>query len=458
MKYFYIVGFAFWIACGSQLHQSTGLVAQTPPMGWNSWDCFGVDLTEVELTANCDYMAEFLKSFGWEYIVTDILWYGGPDVKIENFKSENPEQRIDKYGRLIPAENRYPSAKKGSFKAVANYVHKKGLKFGIHIMRGIPWQAVQQNTPILGSSYRARDIVAFQDTCVWYDGMYGVDMSKPGAQEYYNSLADLYAEWGVDYVKADDMSHPYHKAEIAALSTALRNCGRSIVLSLSPGPAPREEAEHLLQNANLWRISGDFWDDWQFLYQQFDLCVLWQGVATAGHWPDADMLPLGKLRKRGPDDYVAKHMGLSPAEITDEYSRFSDTEKQTLLTLWCISRSPLMLGGNLPETDSVTFALITNAQVLAVNQASKNNRELYREDPVIVWTADVPHSRDKYIAFFNLDDEAVESVNVKWSELGLTQSCRVRDLWAKKELGEFSDEFAAEVLPHGSGLFRLILH
>ena len=181
----------------------------------------------------------------------------------------------------------------------------------------------------------------------------------------------------MDYIKADDMSYPYHDRDIEGLRTAIVNCGCPIVLSLSPGATPVEKIDHLKQNANLWRISPDFWDDWRFLYRQFDLSKKWQGLYVPGHWPDADMLPLGKLRKTSPDDYVCDSMGLTKEECTDEYSRFTDIEKKTLVSFWAIQRSPLMFGGHLPETDNFTLTLITNAEVLAVNQHSENNLRLY---------------------------------------------------------------------------------
>jgi len=433
-------------------------VAQTPPMGWNSWDCFGVDVNESEIKAVADYMAEKLKPFGWKYVVTDILWYGGPDVTIQNFKAENPEQRIDEYGRLIPAVNRYPSAVDGSFKPVADYIHSKGLKFGIHIMRGIPWQAVEQNTQILDTEYHARDIVAYEDTCVWYDGMYGINMDHPGAKVYYYSLIKLYAEWGVDYIKADDICRPYHAKDIEALHTAIKIVGRPIVLSLSPGAAPLEQAEHLWQYANMWRISPDFWDDWPFLYRQFELCALWQDYITPGHWPDADMLPMGKLRKRGSDDYVLEHMNLTMEEVTDEYSRFTDEEKKTMMTLWCIARSPLMLGGNLPENDEVTFSLITNDEALAVNQNSTDNHQLFRQDDKVAWIAGVPGSKDKYLALFNISDINDVQVTVTLQELGVAAPYSVRNLWDKIPEGQFDQEFSAVLPAHGSGLYRIITH
>jgi len=214
--------------------------------------------------------------------------------------------------------------------------------------------------------------------------MYGVDTTRPGAQEYYDSLVALYAEWGVDYVKADDMSRPYHEGEITALSEAIRKSPRPMVLSLSPGATPIEKAEHVKAHANLWRISPDFWDLWRLLDRQFELCRQWSPHAGPGHWPDADMLPLGKLRI-SPDDYVAEQMGLTTKEITSEYSRFTGPEKVTLMTLWSIFRSPLMMGGHLPENDDLTLRLLTNAEVLAVNQASTRNREVLAEGKAVAW-------------------------------------------------------------------------
>ncbi|MDZ7372060.1 MAG: glycoside hydrolase family 27 protein [candidate division KSB1 bacterium] len=432
------------------------ILAQRPPMGWNSWDCFGSDVTEEQVKANVDFMAEHLKPYGWEYIVIDLGWYLSPERTIHTFKNDNPPQLIDEYGRLIPDPRKFPSAKDGKgFKPLADYIHAKGLKFGIHVMRGIPRQAVERNTPILGTDFRAKEIIAPNDTCIWYDGLIGINMNHPGGQAYYNSIARLYAEWGVDYIKADDMSSPYHAAEIEGLSNALKTCGRPIVLSLSPGPAPRDRLEHLRRHAQLWRISGDFWDDWKFLYRQFELCKLWEGAAIPGGWPDADMLPLGKLRKTGPDDYVAHHMGKTAEEITNEYSRFSDVEKQTLMTLWCIFRSPLMFGGHLPETDDFSLKLITNAEALAVNQASRNNRQIYRRDPLIAWAAEAENSDARYVALFNIDDHEPRAISIGWDALGLSGECTVRDLWTQKDLGSFHSLFSVELPPHGSGLYRI---
>ena len=267
-------------------------LAPTPPMGWNSWDCFGVTVNEDQVKANAIYMAEKLKSFGWEYIVVDLGWYLPPEINTATFKMMHPPQSIDEYGRLIPDMVKFPSASGGQgFKPLADYIHSLGLKFGIHIMRGIPWQAVVSKSPVYGTSLKADQVCNPDDSCSWYNGMKGVDMSKPGSQEYYNSILSLYAGWGVDFIKADDMSSPYHAGEIEGLSKAISHSGRPVILSLSPGAAPLERADHLNKFANMWRISGDFWDYWPLLKKQFDLCRQWQYNIRPNHWPDADMLP-----------------------------------------------------------------------------------------------------------------------------------------------------------------------
>ena len=227
---------------------------------------------------------------------------------------------MDDYGRLVPAPNRFPSAAHGQgFKPLADYVHSKGLKFGIHIMRGIPRAAVKKNLPILGTSAHAKDVADTGNACNWSTAMYGVDVSKPAGQAYYDSIVALYAKWGVDYIKADDMSwadkparENYHGPEIAALHRAIVKSGRPIVLSLSPGPAPVAQAAHLEENANLWRISGDFWDDWKSLEET--VCPLPR--LGAAHWPEslagrgyAASRAAAHSRVQGPGAAVAFHSG-----------------------------------------------------------------------------------------------------------------------------------------------------
>jgi alpha-galactosidase len=417
-------------------------LAPTPPMGWNSWDSFGPTVKESEVRANTDVMANKLASFGWQYIVVDIEWYQ-PMAKSHGYIARG-QVTMDSYGRFVPSPNRFPSATgDAGFKPLADYVHSKGLKFGIHIMRGIPREAVDKNLPILGTKFHAADVADKVNVCRWagMEDTYGVDMSKPGAQAYYDSIAQLYASWGVDYVKADDMSRPYRGAEIHALSVALKKTGRPIVLSLSPGPAPVAQYEDLKANAQLWRISDDFWDRWIDIKNQFDLVKAWQGKVHSGGWPDADMLPLG-------------HIGLRAERGDDRPSRLTHDEQYTLMSLWSIFRSPLMFGGDLASSDAFTFDLLTNPEVLAVNQHSDNGRESYRSGTTIAWTADAPTSKTNYVAVFNLGD-SVAKVDIPWSAVGVSgTSAAVRDLWQHTDAKGVA-RINLSLRPHASVLYKV---
>ena len=365
--------------------------AATPPMGWNSWDCYGPTVTEAEVRANADYMAANLKSSGWEYVVVDIRWYVGNDTA-HGYNEKNPEWNLDAYGRFVPAPNRFPSAAGGKgFRPLADYLHGKGLKFGIHIMRGVPVVAVERKLPILGTKLTAADIYSKEGQARWLHDMYTVK-AGPGAQEYYDSLFKLYASWGLDFVKVDDLSEPYHKPEVEMIRKAIDKSGRKIVLSTSPGETPIVEARHVAANANMWRTVGDFWDSWEQLKEHFEVCNRWAPHIAPGAWPDADMLPLGRL-------------GIRAERGNDRMTRFTRDEQTTLMTLWSIFRSPLMFGGDLPSNDAFTLGLLTNQNVLAVHQRSTHNRQLFRRGDLVGWTADDPATGDKFLALFNAQDQ-----------------------------------------------------
>jgi hypothetical protein len=447
--------------------------AKTPPMGWNSWDCYGAGVWESNVIANADYMARQLKPHGWDIITIDIQWYE-PLAHTTQYR-RGAMLEMDANGRLLPATNRFPrAAATRSFKPIADYLHAKGLRFGLHLMRGIPRQAVDRdNSPILGMPCKAADIAKKGSTCPWNTDMYGVDMTKPGAQEYYDSVFALLASWDLDYVKADDLSAPYHKDEIEAIRKAIDRSGRTIVLSTSPGATPVNQGEHIQTHANLWRISNDFWDDWRALYAQFARLDSWSPFRGPGHWPDADMLPLGNLRAW---------------QTTGDWTHFTRDEQFTLMTLWCIARSPLILGGNLPKNDEFTLALLTNDEVLAVNQNSTNNRQLFNTNNAVAWVADVPGSKDKYIALFNTapvpvgggrrgrggfggpggtapsptnapaqDLGATEprDISVSLVDIGVAGPAKLRNLWNHKDLGPVTDKLIQTVNSHGAGLYRV---
>ena len=440
--------------------------ALTPPMGWNSWDSFGQAVTEPEVKANADFMAARLAGLGWRDIVVDIQWYEpqmmGPDYPLES------RAEVDEFGRFRPAENKFPSAARGKgLKPLGDYVHAKGLKFGLHIVRGIPRKAVERNTPIEGTPYRAADIVLRTDYCPWNKDQWGVDVAKPGAREWYESVFRLLASWGVDFVKVDDVSQPYRAREIELMRAAIDLAGRPIILSLSPGPTPLEQAGHAVGNANMWRLLGDLWDYWDQVLPAFRKLHDWSPYAGPGHWPDPDMLPLGHLRYLPPGwsrnvttsrEYFAMTAHGGREDVPNFLSR---DEQRTVMTLWSIARCPLMFGGHLPASDDWTLSLITNEEVLAVNQHSRGNHQLFNANGLVAWAAEDEAGRAKYLAVFNTADRgegdpaAGLAVPVGLAGLGWRGECAVRDLWTKTDIGSASGEFAPVIPWHGAGLYRL---
>jgi len=436
--------------------------AQTPPMGWNSWDCFGAGVWQTDVLANADYLDKNLKAHGWNIITIDIQWYEPLAHTTEYRKGAILE--TDANGRLLPAPNRFPmTAETHSFKPIADYLHARGLKFGLHLMRGIPRQAVDRdNALILGTGYHAADIADKTNVCRWNGDMYGVEMTKPGAQQYYDSVFAQLASWDLDFVKVDDLAG--REPEIEAVRKAIDKTGRRIVFSVSPGPSPLGRGTFVSTNANMWRISDDFWDSWDALYSQFARLNNWTPFRAPGHWPDADMIPFGNVRAW---------------QTTGNWTHFTHDEQFTLMTLWCIGRSPLILGGNLPRNDDFTLSLLTNDEVLAVNQNSTNNKQLFNTNNQVAWVADVPGSKDKYLAVFNTSpaprprnrggqpptvrpaDQSPDAaklpvtISVSIADLGFTGSIKVRDLWNHKDLDAVIGEFAPIINSHGAALYRL---
>lgn len=418
-------------------------LAKNPPMGWNSYNCFGGNATEDEVKQNADYMATNLKQFGWEYVVLDFLWYCDDQDSPEAFANRRPEQHIDAFGRLIPSVKNHPSSSNGrGLKPLGDYIHSKGLKFGLHIMRGIPRQAVEQNTPILNSGVKAGAVANMMDTCIWYGGLVGLDMTKEGAQEYYNSIFKLYASWGVDFIKVDDISFPYHADEIEAVNKAIDNCGRKIVLSLSPGPAFIGNPKHLREHANMWRISADFWDKWESLVKQLHLCRQWAPFVTEGHWPDADMLPLGHL--------AIRH---EVRDNKERYTNFTKDEQYFMMTLWSIFRSPLMMGGHMPDNDPFTLSLLTNKDMIRINQHSVNNREVKFVDGISVWSAKDKTENIIYVAFLNINDKAIKT-QLPLSAIGKKGRVKLKDVWRQMDK-EIQDVIDITIPAHGGLLFSI---
>jgi len=429
-------------------------------MGWNSWDAYGLTINEDQFKANATVLAS-LEQYGWKYAVIDEGWYmANPDGKTIDQK----QYVWNSDGLLIPVADRFPSAANGAgFKPLADWVHSQGLKFGIHIVRGIPRQVVAANLPIAGTQFHAADAADTSSPCPWDEGNWGVKDNAAG-QAYYDSMLRLYALWGVDFLKVDCISdHPYRPTEIRQIAQAIRKTGRPIVLSLSPGPTALEHASEVAKYAQMWRITDDHWDGWKFKHEpgagefafglrdEFDRIAEWFPYVQAGNWPDADMLPVGWL---GP------HPGWGEAR----QSRYTQDEERTEFTLWAVTRSPLILGANLTRLDDFTRALITNQDVLFVNQTASYSRPVDAAglgpgfESTRVWRATInePGARGyaEYFAFFNLGDTP-STLHSTWKQLGLDAAKHSAvNLWDGSAAKE-SKEFDVKLAPHGCALFEV---
>ncbi len=452
-SFFFVAIVILFISCAKKLVKKESFKkgefkewAKTPPMGWNSWDCYGPTVREHEIKLNADYMAENLKEYGWEYVVVDIRWFV-ENTKSHGYNQKDPKYVLDEYGRYLPAINRFPSAEnKKGFKELGNYIHKKGLKFGIHIMRGIPKVAVENKLPIKGThGITADQIYSTENQCKWLKDNYTIDANRPGAQEYYNSIFELYADWGVDFIKIDDLSAPiYHKEEIELIRNAIDNCGRKIVLSTSPGATPKTAANHVSENANMWRMVNDVWDSWWHINHLFEVSKDWYNYIKPGTWPDCDMIPLGRLSIRGE---VGK----------DRMTKLTKEEQYTLMTLFTIFRSPLFFGGDLPSNDDFTLSLLTNKEVLKMHSESSNVKELYREDGKVVITSKNRKENLIYVALFNISNDSSLDLKVKLTDLGITGDVKITNLWSGEELSTIivDNIFLQNLKPHSSGLYKI---
>ena len=431
-------------------------LAPTPPMGWNSWDAYGLTIDEAQYRANTQVLAG-LKDYGWQYSVIDEGWYMQDPFAD---KVETRKYVWDANGILIPAVGRFPSAIKGAgFKPLADWVHAQGLKFGIHIVRGIPRQVVDQNLPIEGTAFHAADAADKDSPCPWDEGNWGVKDNAAG-QAYYDSMMKLYASWGLDFIKVDCISdRPWRPTEIRQIAEAIRKTKRPIVLSLSPGPTALEHAAEVAKYSQLWRISDDHWDVWSAehkpgagefpfgLRDAFDRLAEWAPYRKPGGWPDEDMLPEGSLTPH-------------PGWGDPRQSHYTQEEQRTEFTLWAISRSPLILGTNLTKLDDFTRSLITNKEVLEMNQKAQESGQglMPLKDsqadsfPERYWYARVGSRH--YLAVFNLQDKETAS-DLPWVVFHLTNKQHAAyDVWNQKKL------LAARALhvvlaPHGCALYRV---
>jgi hypothetical protein len=422
--------------------------ASLPPRGWNSYDSFSWIISEEEFLNNAELVAQRLKAHGYEYVVVDYLWYRR---KVPGAYSDSLGfDVIDEWGRMIPDPDRWPSSKGGKgFSILANKVHSMGLKFGIHVMRGISTQAVNANTLILdnakgcayeesGRQWHANDVGLKERACAWMShGFMSVNTKLGAGRAFFKSLYQQYADWGVDFVKHDCVfGDDLDLDEISIVSEVLKGLNRSIIYSLSPGTSVTPEmAEDVKGLVNMYRITGDDWDSWKDVSAHFNVSRDFSTANMIGaqglqgkSWPDLDMLPLGFLTDPGSN------------EGPHRTSKLSLDEQRTQMTLWSMAKSPLMYGGDMRKLDDSTFNVITNPTLLEINSYSSNNREFS-----YITTINGPRFRNQGLTWQSRSLE--DSVTPKTHTFGLT-NCR--DPKAKGWFIKTSDNDIEQVCWKGS--------
>ena len=353
--------------------------AMTPPMGWNSWDCYYSSVTEKEVLQNAQYLVDNdLVKYGWEYVVVDIRWYcNHPSLGGGNYNQRGDQDYVlDEYGRYLPSPSRFPSCmvdgKNEGFKALAQKIHDMGLKFGIHIMRGVPKSVMGSTYKLKGSESTPWSQVYNGTTspCTWLKDNLLVKNNEAG-QTYYNSIMDLYAEWGVDFLKIDDLSRPFYTDEIHMIRKAIDQTNRPIVLSLSPGKTQYQYAGECLENANMWRMMDNY--------------------------ADCDMLPLGQIAMTiGDAGYTAADNG--------RWTNLSQNEQLTMMTLWGICHSPLFFGGEMTKNDAFTLSLLNNEEYHQMHKYGEDAHQVMNDEDNgrVAWTSHIGDTR--YLALFQRDN------------------------------------------------------
>ena len=432
------------------LAQKTNILVRTPPMGWNSFDSYGVYLYEKAAMDNLEAFAEKLKPYGYEYFVIDAGWFGEFKLRpgtIYPAEKHAKKLHFNKYGLLQPSETYFPNG----LKPIIDHCHELGLKFGLHLMRGIPRAAVISNTPVEGTKYFAKDIADTTSICNWNPQNYGIDMSKPGAQEFYNSLINQMADWGVDFIKYDDLV-PYPK-EIEGIANAIEQCGRPMVLSLSPGGDVDPNHIDAFRRANMLRVTKDIWDEQKGIDEAFQAWRKWQGKEEPGFWIDMDMIPFGQLQLMNPkpegiagneskaeikkkmDSVVIDNFELLAGKGFNRWSNFTKDQMYTFITLRALAASPLMVGGDLPTLDDFSLKLITDKNLLKCNQNGVMGHLVYEADGIEIWNTPQKNSENGWLGIFNRTS-GKKSIVVLLNELGLSTNANymLKDIWKNDEI------------------------
>jgi hypothetical protein len=418
-------------------------------MGWNSFDSYGVYLHEEAAMENLEAFAEKLKPYGYEYFVIDAGWFGEFELRPGTMypaEKHAKKMNFNEYGLLQPSITYFPNG----LQPIIDRCHELGLKFGLHLMRGIPREVVRLNLPIKDSEYRAADIADTTSICTWNHQNYGVDMSKPGAQDFYNSLINQMAEWGVDFIKYDDLV-PFPE-EIKGVAEAIDQCGRPIVYSLSPGGSVDPEHLDAFKTAQMLRVTPDIWDEQKGIDQCFTAWRKWQGKEESGFWIDMDMIPFGQLQLMNPkpEGLNGNESGKEIKELIESghlekiellagkgfnrWSQFTPDQMYTFITMRALASSPLMMGGDLPTLDDFSLGLITHPEVLACNQNGVMGSLVYENASIESWNTPKGNNSEGWIGVFNRSENDVET-SCSSEVLGIDLSkFTLMDIWKDVEI------------------------
>ncbi|MFB3168223.1 alpha-galactosidase [Neobacillus sp. 179-C4.2 HS] len=399
-------------------------LAERPFMGWSSWSSIRKKPTEDKIKAAADVLASKFKSHGYEY------------VNLDDYYMLDWRTTVDEYGRWAVDPEKFPNG----MKALGDYIHNKGLKFGHYVTLGIPRAAIEQNTPIEGTPYHAKDIVDFskgQKKNFNYDEMYAIDFSKPGAQEFIDSWARLFASYGIDYIKIDGVRNQ-DIADVEAWAKALEKTGRPIHVELSNNL----DIKHIStwkQLSNGWRTDHDveaygtpYLASWKKVTRRFDDVAQWQPHAGPGGWNDLDSLNVANGSKDG----------------------LTNDEKISYVSLWAIAASQFVIGNDLTKLDDFGLSLLTNDEILGVNQSGVAGKRLYKKGDTQVFYQSLPDGSYN-IALFNTGSSK-HDVTVKWADIGIEGAAFVRDLWSHQDLGSMEKSFTATLSSHGSRMIKVV--
>ena len=433
----------FFLAFFVNVAAQTPVKRQSPLLGWNSYNCYGTHINEKLTWENLDVFIQKLKPFGYEFFVLDAGWFQNINLKPNEIWPTDGDKRqleIDEFGRYFPSKSYFPNG----FNAIVDHANNHGVKFGLHLMRGIPRAAVEKNLPIKGTKYFARDIANVKDICSWSDLNYGVDMTKPGAQEYYNSVVELVSSWGVQFLKYDDIVHK--PQEIEAVAAAIKKTGKRIYLSISPGDDIDTAYFKTYQKADMIRISRDVWDLKEDIEISFDRWEHMLPYADKGFWLDMDMIPFGHLRINYP---ISKNV-LNANRGYERMDYFSYAQKKSFITQRAMAACPLFMGGALTTSPSTVFELITDNNMLACDQNGVTGKLITRiknyASKIDIWqTAHKTKANEGWIGIFNRNSY-MDIVKFAKGDLGLKSGMtyNLYDIWGKKIMDD-AESFIFEI-------------